>query len=147
MIDPEPDLIAEKEGNYVLDGRVNAAFQAFAWVWNQARISDQPKLEILLIDALVDVCKFIRKVKQDATPQVLIQHLYLSKHIPNNEPCRVLEVALSCMAQTLLALDAHHDLVVAENQRRADLAAREAEPKWHQDDLSYGESDIAPNTF
>lgn len=147
VIDPHPDFISKNENGYDYDGRIQAAISSFVHSYYFALKSESAQFEAIGTEALLEACRFIRKIKKDATPQVLVQHLYLSKLIPGNKPCRVQEVALSCMAHTLLALDGHHDLVVAENQRQADLAAREAEPKWHQDDLSYGESDIAPNTF
>lgn len=145
LIDPDPDFIGEEL--YAYDGRVWTAIDTFSSAFHFASRSELPAFDKLELASLKEGCRFIRKIKKDATAPVLVNYLYLNKLIPGNKPCRVQEVALSCMAHTLLTLDAHHDQVVAENQRKADLDAQPAEIPWAKEDLTLEESDIAPNTF
>jgi hypothetical protein len=69
-----------------------------------------------------ELVAFTRRLRSDATPQILAQHLVITKHWPTNEIDWPTEIALKSFISTLVSFD---DMFAAEEakKRTADAPA------------------------
>lgn len=62
-----------------------------------------------------ELVAFTRRLRSEATPQILAQHMLITKHWPTNEILWAAEIALKNFISTLVSFD---DLNAAEEAKR-----------------------------
>jgi len=72
--------------------------------------------------AAAELVAFTRRLRSEATPQILAQHLVITRHWPSNEISWAAEIALKSFISTLVSFD---DMLAAEEARKraADMPA------------------------
>lgn len=85
--------------------------------------ADEPAISFEAVSELVDL---VRRIGPRATPDVLAQHLVITKHRQSAELTKAEELGLKAFAAILIDLD---DYTAAEKKRLEDLAAEKPKPR------------------
>ena len=102
---------------------VHGSVEVLGALIHQAQPQETPAVPFEAVSELVDL---VRRIGTRATPDVLAQHLVITKHRQSADLTKAEELGLKAFASILIDLD---DFAAAEKQRLEELAAEKPEPK------------------
>lgn len=102
---------------------VHGSVETAGLVINGGPLADEPSISFEAVSELVEL---VRRIGPRATPDVLAQHLVITKHRQSAELTKAEELALKAFAAILIDLD---DYAAAEKKRLEDLAAEKPTPR------------------
>lgn len=118
----EPGEISRSFAYDVFRG-VHGSVETAGVVINGGTPADEPAISFEAVSELVDL---VRRIGPRATPDVLAQHLVITKHRQSAELTKAEELGLKAFASILIDLD---DFAAAEKKRLEDLAAETPKPR------------------
>lgn len=102
---------------------VHGSVETAGAVINGGSPAGEPSISFEAVSELVEL---VRRIGPRATPDVLAQHLVITKHRQSAEPTKAEELALKAFAAILIDLD---DYAAAEKKRLEELAAEKPKPR------------------
>lgn len=102
---------------------VHGSVETAGVVINGGSPAEEPAISFEAVSELVDL---VRRIGPRATPDVLAQHLVITKHRQSAELTKAEELSLKAFAAILIDLD---DYAAAEKKRLEDLAAEKPTPR------------------